>query len=387
YIEKLGPADWVAINAIIIEQTNIQYSSGVVLLAPSAPSSMTATANGSDQIDSTWLVPYNGGSPITGYKLEANRDNDGWVTVVANTGSTANSYSFTGLDPATPYQVRVSAINAIGTSLVSNIASATTEAEEFTLPDAPTGLTATVESDTSILLEWIAPSGEVSGYNIDKKAGAGEWVNIAANTGNQNLTYLATGLEPDTYYEFRVATINSVGTGDDSNIASATTTNSVASDPDFVAAKTRIESDGGVIENETAVKNAITYWKSRNKYNSKLHVRHKSFGVKYDGNGKVEKLYDIGPNPFDLTAPTEASRPTVDGGNSKLMVFNGANFLTGGANYHISDNFGMHIGVVAQATGGTNTAFIIDHGQYVAQGYGLVVGLNETRSYLPNLNN
>src|SRR5438552_741230 len=55
---------------------------------PTAPTGLTATAVSSSQINLSWTAPTNnGGSAITGYKIE--RSTDGgttWNTIVANTG-------------------------------------------------------------------------------------------------------------------------------------------------------------------------------------------------------------------------------------------------------------------------------------------------------------
>src|SRR5207253_2180190 len=54
-----------------------------------------------------------------------------WNTVVSNTGSAGTTFSDTGLAKKTTYTYRVSAINSVGTSAPSNIASAKT----FKTPD------------------------------------------------------------------------------------------------------------------------------------------------------------------------------------------------------------------------------------------------------------
>ena len=96
--------------------------------APGSPTGLAASAVSSSQINLSWTAPSsNGGSAITGYMVE--RSTNGgttWSTVQSNTGSTATTYSDTGLAASTTYTYRVSAINTVGTSSPSNTASATT---------------------------------------------------------------------------------------------------------------------------------------------------------------------------------------------------------------------------------------------------------------------
>ncbi len=102
--------------------------------APAPPTGLMAMAVSSTQINLSWTSPSNdGGSSVTGYMI--NRSSNGgstWTTVVANTGTTATSYSDTGLVASTTYEYQVSAINSIGNSAPSNTASATTSASSGT---------------------------------------------------------------------------------------------------------------------------------------------------------------------------------------------------------------------------------------------------------------
>jgi hypothetical protein len=94
--------------------------------APGAPSAVTGTALSSTKIDLSWTAPVdNGGSAVTGYKIERN-GGAGWSTLVADTASTGTTYSDTGLTVGTQYYYRVSAINAIGTGSLTSTGRADT---------------------------------------------------------------------------------------------------------------------------------------------------------------------------------------------------------------------------------------------------------------------
>ena len=89
--------------------------------APGKPSTLTATAMGRHRIDLSWTAPLDGGSEITGYRIESSSDGGtAWSDLVADTASTATSHSDTGLRPNTTRHYRVSAINALGASPASD---------------------------------------------------------------------------------------------------------------------------------------------------------------------------------------------------------------------------------------------------------------------------
>ncbi|MDC8451493.1 MAG: fibronectin type III domain-containing protein [Candidatus Nitrosotalea sp.] len=196
--------------------------------APSQPTGLTATSISSSQINLSWTAANNGGSAITGYKIEQSTNaGTTWSTLVANTASSSTTYSNTGLASSTLYSYRVSAINSVGTSPVSNTASATT-GTIATAPQAPTGLAASVVSSSQINLSWTAPANNggsaITGYEIERSSDAGTtWSTLVANTASFSTTYSNTGLAASTSYTYRVSAINSVGTGSASNIVSATT--------------------------------------------------------------------------------------------------------------------------------------------------------------------
>jgi hypothetical protein len=92
-------------------------------MVPSSPTNLIATTYSPTEIDLSWSAPaMNGGSTITGYKIERN-DGNGF-NVIQTTQAIA--YPDTGLTPGKQYSYRVSAINSAGTSNSSKMVYATT---------------------------------------------------------------------------------------------------------------------------------------------------------------------------------------------------------------------------------------------------------------------
>src|SRR5207247_352419 len=146
-----------------------------------------------------------------------------WSTLVANTGSTATTYSDTGLAHTTTYTYRVSAINSVGTGSPSATSSATTFAVAPSPPSAPT---AAAVSSSQINLSWTAPADNggsaITGYKIERSTDGGStWSTLVANTGISGTTYSDIGLTHGATYTYRVSAINSIGTGSPSDTPSA----------------------------------------------------------------------------------------------------------------------------------------------------------------------
>ncbi|MFN8185364.1 MAG: fibronectin type III domain-containing protein [Candidatus Nanopelagicales bacterium] len=166
---------------------------------------------GDSQVTLSWTAPPANGSPITGYTIEVKADGT-WTTAVANTGSPATSRVVTGLSNGTQYRFRVTAINLAGPGTVSDDSALITP---LAVPDAPTNVTG-VAGDAQVQLSWTAPAfnggNPISGYRIDVSSG-GAWTTAIANTGGTATSQVISSLTNGTGYRFRVAAINSFGTG------------------------------------------------------------------------------------------------------------------------------------------------------------------------------
>jgi len=181
---------------------------------PGAPTSLSATAASSSQINLSWTAPaYVGTNGTVSYQLYRT-PSGGSPTLVYN--STGTSFNDTGLSANTSYSYTVYATNNTGQGGVSNTASATTLS---TIPGTPTSFSATAVSESQVDLSWSAPSSDggsaITGYQIYRDATL-----ISSPTGT---SYSNTGLSPETSYTYTVYAVNANGSSISPATASATT--------------------------------------------------------------------------------------------------------------------------------------------------------------------
>ena len=101
----------------------------VVPPLPVAPTGLIATAISAAQINLSWTAPNDdGGSAITGYKLQWHKDGaTAFGQEITGIAADASSHTHTGLEQGTTYHYRLIAINVLGDSEPSNEASTTTQ--------------------------------------------------------------------------------------------------------------------------------------------------------------------------------------------------------------------------------------------------------------------
>jgi hypothetical protein len=178
---------------------------------------------GSGALSVAWTAPAsNGGSPITDYLVEYRTSPSGPWTVFSDGVSTTTSTTITGLTNGTAYDVRISAINAIGTGNASTAVTAT----PGVAPGAPTGLIVTPASG-QLTATWTAPADNggaaVSDYAVEYRTSpSGTWT-VFPDGVSSATTATITGLASATTYEVRIRAVNSFDCGSPSSTASATT--------------------------------------------------------------------------------------------------------------------------------------------------------------------
>ena len=117
-----------AINRIGVGRASSVESATTDATVPDAPTGLVATSTTSTQIDLVWIAPaYDGGAPVTAYRIEVSETGAVWADLVPNTGTESATFSHTGLLPGSTRFYRVSAINRAGTGAPSGVASAATD--------------------------------------------------------------------------------------------------------------------------------------------------------------------------------------------------------------------------------------------------------------------
>ena len=121
---------------------------------PGAPILSTLLLSTGGIIVLSWSEPADdGGSPVTGYRIEYSEDSgDTWQTLVEDTATTETEFTHGGLEPETTLHYRVSAINEHGAGPPSGVFSATTlSAPEIALPQVSEDPNVFLRSDNVFL--------------------------------------------------------------------------------------------------------------------------------------------------------------------------------------------------------------------------------------------
>ena len=256
--EKSGRSNYVNVD---IPEAEPEPTPEPTPSAPAQPTGLNAAAT-HDSVALSWDAPQD--QSITGYQiLRRSRDGSNYgdgkgapeFVVIAESASTAATYTDNTVEPETRYVYRVKAVNDRGVSERSSYANAETPAAPASTPEPtpsapaqPTGLNAAATHD-SVALAWDAPQDEsITGYQILRRSrdgsnygdgkGAPEFV-VIAESASTSATYTDNTVEPETRYVYRVKAVNDRGVSERSSYANAETPAAPASTPEPTPSRAR----------------------------------------------------------------------------------------------------------------------------------------------------
>ncbi|MEB3345847.1 fibronectin type III domain-containing protein [Aquimarina gracilis] len=188
----------------------ITPGNGVDTEAPTVPTNLTASNSTQTTVDLSWNASTDN-IGVTAYDVY--RGN----TIIASI--TTTSYQVTGLTGNTAYSFRVRAKDALSNvSGFSNTANATTLPVDTEAPTAPTNLTASNSTQTTVDLSWNASTDNIGVTAYDVYRGNTIIASVTATS------YQVTGLTENTTYSFRVKAKDAMdNVSGFSNTANATT--------------------------------------------------------------------------------------------------------------------------------------------------------------------
>ncbi|MDD5224893.1 MAG: SUMF1/EgtB/PvdO family nonheme iron enzyme, partial [bacterium] len=185
---------------------------------PAAPSNLTAAVVSNFQININWQ---DNSSQEDGFKIERKTGAGGTYAQVGTAGADSTGYQDAGLACETDYYYRVRSFNAIGSSGFTGEVNAATGA----CPAAPANLQAAAVSASQVDLTWSDNSSDESGFQVERKRGAGgEYFPIYASSAgvtNWSDSGLGGGPESETYF-YRVSAYYPGGHSAYSNETAAT---------------------------------------------------------------------------------------------------------------------------------------------------------------------
>ena len=146
FIDDAGNAERLTSTSTAVVSTTV----------PGAPVSGDVQPGGTGQLTVSWEAPASdGGSSITGYKVQWKEASDSWDTLadVSEATTTETSYTITGLSLGIEYSVRVIATNSVGDGPASAETRATADAQTAQQRTASENTPATGEPTMSGTLE------------------------------------------------------------------------------------------------------------------------------------------------------------------------------------------------------------------------------------------
>ncbi len=277
------------------------------ITVPDAPTSVVAAA-GNTQATVTFTAPASdGGSAITTYT--ATSSPGGFTGTCA--GPAACSITVSGLTNGTAYTFTVTATNAIGTSAASTASNSVTPSA-VTVPDAPTGVTATAGYEEATI-NFTAPASDGGSAITTYTATSSPGGFTGTCAGPDACAITVTGLTGGTAYTFTVTATNAIGTGAASAPSNSVTVSAVRPDP------TKDADVVGLVNAQ--VETANRFWRTQtSNYHRHLESLHRA--ARNDGTAANSLTADSGAPALttDSESFTGVSRSLNAVGKDRLVL-------------------------------------------------------------------
>jgi titin len=198
---------------------------------PNSPSPRSATFATDGSILLNWFAPSdNGGSPVTGYRVEMSTNGTTFADLTTTAGNVLSATA-PRANPGVLVSFRIYAITALGESNASSVSSLQMP---FLKPTAPLNFTA-VDNGSSVTVAWAAPE------NLGGATSASYRVQFSRDAGTTWLTSTTTSalstrvIRPTkgTTWQYRVVANTQFGLGDSSNVVAITVSASAPSVPNW----------------------------------------------------------------------------------------------------------------------------------------------------------
>ena len=197
-------------------RAQVQIPHDPVDLAPNGLTALILTASVVGEEDSTlqvgltWSAPAADADGVTGYEILCAVGQGDLTTLVADTESTATSFTdATATEAGETYAYQVKAIRGEDRSQASGQAQVQLPHDPVDL--GPSGIVASLAQDGGLTLSWTAPAEEadsVTGYEIVRAVGEDEPATLAADTGSTATSYTdATAAEAGETYAYQIKAI------------------------------------------------------------------------------------------------------------------------------------------------------------------------------------
>ncbi|XP_049798773.1 Down syndrome cell adhesion molecule-like protein Dscam2 [Schistocerca nitens] len=220
-LEKENEGNFSCTAKNLFGEDQVRYQ--IIVLMPPQPPQLEFVASDHHNIKLQWSYPKDGGTPVLGYLLKYKRDHGSWQEVHMETEK--NSYTLQNLDCGATYYMLLKAHNIVGESSSSSVVNASTKGNEPEVPSTNILLSANATSLYLNLPSWPDGGCSMLYFVIEYRAlgTENEWMLVDNNSPPK--TFLVGGLQPATWYQFRITAHNSAGsTRVHFNVATTTVT-------------------------------------------------------------------------------------------------------------------------------------------------------------------